>query len=178
MAALPDLITVEQFRQLPEGGEYAYELHHGEVVSLTRPKLRHSKLQIRLSRLLEPKLKAFGEVMIECPYRPIAEFDLRVADVAAVSHSRWDAGDPDDNLHGAPELVIEVKSPSNTRRQLQELAALCLANGTLEFWIVEADAATVSVVRAQGTAKVYGVGTSLSLAAFGGPELTVAEIFA
>ncbi|MGA3018650.1 MAG: hypothetical protein ABSF62_16120 [Bryobacteraceae bacterium] len=31
MAALPDLITVAQFRQLPEGGEFAYELHHGEA---------------------------------------------------------------------------------------------------------------------------------------------------
>jgi hypothetical protein len=33
MAALPDLITVAQFRQMPEGGECSYELHHGEVVA-------------------------------------------------------------------------------------------------------------------------------------------------
>jgi hypothetical protein len=35
MAALPQLITVEQFRQMPEG-EFQYELHHGEVVAMTR----------------------------------------------------------------------------------------------------------------------------------------------
>ena len=36
MAALPDLITVEQFRQMPDDGR-TYELHHGEVVAATRP---------------------------------------------------------------------------------------------------------------------------------------------
>jgi len=53
MAALPDIITVEQFRQLPEGGEYVYELHYGEVVALTRPKPRHWMLQKRLFELLD-----------------------------------------------------------------------------------------------------------------------------
>jgi Uma2 family endonuclease len=178
MAALPDLITVEQFRQLPKGGEYAYELHHGEVVALTRPKPRHWLLQSRLRRLLEPKLKDFGEVETEVPYRPVAEFDLRAADVAAIARSRWKAIDLDDDLRGAPELVIEVKSPSNTRRQLQELAALCLANGALEFWIVDTDASTVSVVRSEGSAVVYAAGSIIPLSTFGGGELAVDEIFA
>ena len=47
MAALPNLITVAQFRELPEGGECTYELHHGEVVAVTRPRARHSELQHR-----------------------------------------------------------------------------------------------------------------------------------
>jgi len=177
MAALPNLITVEQFRRLPEGGECAYELHHGEVVAVTRPRARHWKLQLRLSRLLEPKLKSFGEVGMEVAYRPFVEFELRVADVAAISRERFDAIDPDDNLRGAPELVIEVKSPSNTPRQLQELAALCLANGCLEFWILDMDSRTVSVVRSQGFAEVYAAGSAIPLSAFGGGELAVDEIF-
>ncbi|MGH9665100.1 MAG: Uma2 family endonuclease [Bryobacteraceae bacterium] len=95
------------------------------------------KLQLRLLRLLEPKLRQFGEVTMELPYRAVAEFELRAADVAAVLRTRGDAIDPDDNLHGAPELVIEVKSPSNTKNQLRELGALCLANGSLEHWVAE-----------------------------------------
>src|SRR5450432_763441 len=108
MATLTDLITVEQFRQLPKGGEFAYELHDGKVVAVTRPKARHWSQQSRLVGLLAPKLKAFGEVGMEMPYRHVAEFDLRAADVAAVSWERFDAIDPEDNLRGAPELVIEV----------------------------------------------------------------------
>ena len=35
-------------------------------------------------------------------------YNFRVADVALVSQARWDAGDPDDFLRGAPELVVEA----------------------------------------------------------------------
>jgi len=178
MAALPDLITVEQFRQLPEGGESVYELHHGEVVAMTRPRARHGKLQLRLSRLLETKLKAFGEVAIEVPYRPVAEFDLRAADVAVVSRERWNAIDPDDDLRGAPELVIEVLSPSNTPRQLRELAALCLANGAVECWIVDPAKKSVTVIEREGGSVVHSSGGSVPLARFGAGDLPVDEIFA
>ena len=177
MAALPQLISVEQFRQLPDG-EYQYELHHGEVLATTRPKHRQVNLQLRLSRMLELRLAPFGEIATEVPYRPFSEFDMRVADVAAVSRARWDAIDPDDNLYGAPELVIEVKSPSNTERQLRELASICVNNGALEFWIADADRKSVTVVRRDGIPAVFAMGASLSLAAFGGGELPVDEIFA
>jgi Uma2 family endonuclease len=178
MAALPDLMTVEQFRQLPEGGELAYELHHGEVVAVTRPKPRHWKLQRRLCGLLESKLKAFGEVAVEVPFRPVPEFDLRAADVAVVSQARWDAIDPDDDLRGAPDLVIEVLSPSNTPRQLRELVALCLANGAIECWLVDPGKQSVTVVAREGGSVVHSSGGSVSLARFGAGELPVDEIFA
>ena len=115
---------------------------------------------------------------MELPYRPAAEFELRVADVGLVSRRRWEGIDPEDNLRGAPELVIEVRSPWNTQRQLQELAALCLANGTIEFWVVDTEKKSVSVVRREGAAMVYGLGSNTPLSAFGGTDLAVDEIFA
>ncbi|HXB70834.1 MAG TPA: Uma2 family endonuclease [Candidatus Acidoferrales bacterium] len=177
MATLPDLITVEQFRQLPKGGEFAYELLDGRVVAVTRPKPRHWKLQRQLARLLEPKLKAFGEVATEVPFRPVAEFNLRAADVAVISHRRWEAIDPDDDLRGAPELVIEIKSPSNTQRKVQELARLCMENGAIQFWILDSNKKTVSVTHRDGSVVVYGPGSNIPLTAFGGGELAVDEIF-
>src|SRR5579884_2698142 len=107
MAALPALVTVEQFRQMPEDGN-AYELRHGEVVPVTRPKAKHYKLQCHLADLLASGSTSFGKVGMELPYRPLPQFELRVADVALVRRDRWDEMDPDDNLHGAPDLVIEV----------------------------------------------------------------------
>ena len=177
MAALPQLMSVEQFRQLPDG-EYAYELHHGEVVAMTRPKSRHLEPQDRMRMVLGPKLAEFGVVRIEYPYRPFTEFDMRVADVAAISLARWKAADPDDNLYGTPELVIEVKSPFNTERQLRELVSICLNGDTLEVWILDASRKSVTVVRRDGSPAVFATGASLSLAAFGGGELAVDEIFA
>lgn len=85
--------------------------------------------------------------------------------------------DPDDNLHGASELVIEVKSPSNTKRQLQDYAALCLANGCLQFWIPDHDSKSVTVIERDSSRQTFGVGETVSLAAFDGKSLAIAEIF-
>jgi len=53
MAALPEPIlkTVEQYRQLPEREDVIQELHWGQVVALSRPKMKHAKLQSLLVRL-------------------------------------------------------------------------------------------------------------------------------
>jgi Uma2 family endonuclease len=177
MAALPDLITVEQFRQLPDSGEYYYELHHGEVAAMTRPKTGHFKLQVRLVDLLQPKLFRFGRVAMEVPYRAVAEFDLRAADVALISRERWDAMDPEDNLRGAPELVIEVTSPSNTRAKLRDTVSLCLANGAVECWLVDRERKSITVVRKDGTTSLYKDDMEIPLTAFGGDCLRLADIF-
>ena len=134
MAALPDLITVAQYRQLPENDGVVYELHQGEVVVLSHPKPWRWRFQRRLVELLESRLPRFIGGM-EFAFRAIPEFDLRAADVAALYRDRYEAMNPEVDLFGAPELVIEVKSPPNTKRQLQDYAALCLANGSLQFWV-------------------------------------------
>jgi Uma2 family endonuclease len=177
MAALPNILTVAEFRELPEGGDFTYELHHGEVVSVTRPKARHWGLQKRLERLLEPKLARFGVVGMELPYRAVPEYDLRAADLAAVSHDRFNAVDPNDNLRGAPDLVIEVKSPSNTRKKLGETVSLCLATGAREVWIVEPDQKSVAVYRRDHPIAIYGPGQSVPLTAFDSDALPVDDIF-
>ena len=177
MAALPDLITVAQYRQLPENDGAVYELHQGEVVVLSHPKPWHWRIQRRLVKLLELRLPQF-EVGMEVAFRAIPEFDLRAADVAALARYRFDAMDPDVDLFGAPELVIEVKSPSNTTRQLQDYAALCLANGCIQFWILDRNSKSITVLQRDGSRQTFGIGESLSLKAFGGDSLSVDEIFA
>ena len=175
MAALPNLVTVEQFRNLPDDGQ-KYELRHGEVVPVGYPKAKHDNAQERLVDLLKARLPRSWRVGMEFPYRALPEFDFRCADVAVVSRSR--AIDPEDSIRGAPELVIEVESPSNTRRELAELASLCLSNGSLEFWIIDLDKLSVTVMHRDGTACVYATGQSIPLTAFGADSLPVDAIFA
>ncbi len=177
LTAFPDLMTVEQYRQLPDASEPLYELHHGEVVEVSRPKMGHIRLQSRLRRLLEPMLPGFL-VEIEIPFRAIAEFDLRAAEVAAVARERWDRLGPDNDMFGAPELVIEIKSPPNTKRELQNLISLCLANGSIECWIVDRAWRSVAVFHRDGSRQTYGEDSEIPLAAFGGGFLRTAEIFA
>jgi Uma2 family endonuclease len=175
-AAEPLLTTVEQYHALPPRADVVMELHWGQVVALTRPKMKHAKLQSRLVRLLRPKAEHLGVVESEVAFRALAEYDLRGADVAFVSRQRWDDTPDDDNLRGSPELVIEVLSPSNTRREMHEKATLYLATGAQEFWLLDAKQKNVTAVRHAG-ALVYQVGQRIPLALFGS-DLSVSDIFA
>lgn len=174
-AAEPLLMTVEQYRELPDREDVIQELHWGQVVTLSHPKMGHTKLQSRLVRMLRPRAEHLGVVEPEVAFRAVPEYDLRAADVAFVSHSRWAATDDDDNLHGSPELAIEVLSPSNTKSEMREKATLCLSTGAAEFWIVDPNRKNVTVMRRQG-ATVYGLEDRIPLALFGG-DLAVAQIF-
>lgn len=175
-AAEPLLLTVEQYRQLPDREDVLQELHWGQVVTLTRPKMRHSRLQYRLVELLRAKAGVKGIVAAEVPFRALPEYDLRAADAAFVSQARWDAADADDNLHGSPELVIEVLSPSNTKAEIREKAALYLSTGAEEFWVVDPKRKTVKVVSRDSGQVVYGTGHRIPLPVFGS-QLEVDLIF-
>lgn len=178
MAALPELVlmTVEQYRQLPARDDVVEELHWGQVVTLCRPKMGHAKLQMRMVRLLEPKLEHLGVVATEVAFRALPEYDLRGADVAFVTQSRWDATPDDDNLRGSPELVIEVLSPSNTKTEMREKAALCLSTGTQQFWMLDPKDQSVTVINAGGQT-VYRLGGKIPLP-WCDSELDVTAIFA
>ena len=106
----------------------------------------------------------------------MAEFDLCAAGVAAISRRRWEEMNPDDNLMGAPELVIEIQSPSNRERKLREPAGLCLANGAIQEWVVDPDCRSVSVVRKEGAVQAFGIGSTIPPGGFGGADLPVDEI--
>jgi Uma2 family endonuclease len=171
----PMLMTVDQYRQLPAAPGAVQELHWGQVITLTRPKAPHIKLQSRLVRLLRPKAEHLGYVESEVPFRALPEYDLRAADVAFIRRERWDSiGEGD--LAGSPEIVIEVLSPSNNAAALKELAALCLTTGAEEFWAVDRNRKTVSVTRAAGGTIIYTIEDSIPLPLFNS-ALSVAQIF-
>jgi Uma2 family endonuclease len=83
-------------------------------------------------------------------FRPLPEYELWVADVAYTCAERFREADPDDNIRGAPELVVEVLSPSNKAAEINEKVQICLANGSREFWVVDPDRAQVKVSTPDG----------------------------
>ena len=159
---LPLPLTVEEYERIPDPPGGRYELHHGELAVVTYPVRRHKALQRHLRKLLEPLAEPEGYIVdTEYPYRPLRENEVWGADVACVKGERdarerkW--------LNGSPELVIEVKSPSNTRTELHDKAMTTLAGeGSCEFWIVDPDAGTVTVHSRRGTS-VYGRGQSVAV---------------
>jgi Uma2 family endonuclease len=176
--ATSTLLTVEDYSKVQPPPDGRWELHGGELVKVTFAKQPHNRIQNRLLRLLLLRAETFGVVDKECPFR-IGEYELRSADVAVVSKARWDADSPGGYIDGAPEIVIEVQSPSNSADEIADKEALCLANGAREFWLVNPKQRTVRVSTPDRRSITYSAGDSIPLPLLPGAEpLPVANIFA
>src|SRR5262249_26970873 len=131
-------MTFAEFEKLPRKGQaFPYELRNGEVFELSEPTVEHKRAQRRIRQLLEQAAREDWIVESEVAFRGLPDIEYRVADVAAISRSRWDAAVR--YFFGAPDLVVEVLSPSNTVSEMRDKAALCLQHGSREFWLVDID---------------------------------------
>ncbi|MBZ5620983.1 MAG: Uma2 family endonuclease [Acidobacteriia bacterium] len=129
------LIAFEEFANLPDPPGGYYEVHHGQVVFMPSRKQGHAIIQEALSDLLKPRTRGKGFLTIEFPFRPAAEYEAWQADVAFVTKERWEKDA--DYFFGAPDLVIEVLSPSKTKAEILERQETCLSNGCIAFWTVD-----------------------------------------
>ena len=166
MATATAPATLQQLLEMEEPQNGYYELHEGILTLMTFPLQAHTVAQNRLVRLLTPRLDRFGVVDKEFPYAATIG-NARRADVAAISHARWNATLPKTVFHGSPELVIEVVSPSNTPGELKKLEMLCLSNGAIQFWTVYTDVRLIEVKDNHGHAATYAAGSTIPLDAFG-----------
>lgn len=150
------LLTVADYERLTAGRTGRFELRHGEVAGMTFPKLRHVFVQTRLREILDRLAGDAYWVATEVPFRPEAEHELWAADVAVVDRRRLPAfDDSDEYLAGAPEIVIEVLSPSNSADEIDDRRATCFAGGCVEFWIVNPRLRTVQIFERAGTSREY-----------------------
>jgi Uma2 family endonuclease len=170
------LITFAEFEQLPNPQFGRYELRRGEPVIVAPPKLKHSTVQRRLRRLLEAAAGETGIVDSEFGFRPLPEGEFRIADVVFISQSRWQGIDLNGYFEGAPELVAEILSPSNTKKEMLDKRKLCLENGSREFWLVDIEHRQVEVSTLDGQTITYQAGQQIPL--FFGPAVAVDAIFA
>lgn len=176
MSTATRLMTVAEYAETPPPKEGWYELHHGELIHLARPKHGHCRVQLRARDLLAARLNSLGVIGVEFTFRAEPEYEVRSADIGFVTHDRWNAIPVEGYLMGAPDLVIEILSPSNTAEEIEDKQNLCLANGTREFWIVSIKRKTVSVTDREGRRRVYSTGDFIPLF-LGGGSIEVAEIF-
>src|SRR5580704_4102545 len=172
------LVTWEEFLRLPERPETAkrYELQDGEVIVVSPARPLHIKLQKRIERLLETAAGSRGVVTTEFPYRPVPNLQYWFADVAYIPQADWDALPPDVYPVYAPPLIVEVLSPSNTAAKVNRQRIVALSAGTVEFWVVDAEARTVQTTDLSGS-KVYVCGETVPLRMFGDVSVSVDRIF-
>ena len=104
----------------------------GRVMMTPPPAYYHGVVQARLMEVL--RTLADGQVAVETPIATPA--GLFVADVTWASDDFLRAHMDKIALERAPEVCIEVVSPSNSRMELNEKRDAYLASGAKEVWIV------------------------------------------
>lgn len=78
----------------------------------------------------------------------------------------------------APDLVVEIVSPSDSRREVHDKAHMWLSHGMRLVWVVQPETRTVDVYEADGAAKALGEDDSLDgLDVLPGFTCTVSTVF-
>lgn len=138
----------------------AFELIDGEFITMTPQVTRSGRLAFRIARFLADYAEAHnaGEVFIEVPFVLLYESTWvkgsRVPDVMFVSQAKLDtiqAADSDwqdKPIIGAPDLVVEVISPTDKALILGRKVKLYLEDGVRLLWVVEPENDMVTVYRA------------------------------
>jgi Uma2 family endonuclease len=105
---------------------------YGRIIMSPPPAPSHGSLQSEITYLLRSLLRS-GRVLTECP---ISTADgVKAADVAWASPERMkDLGDQV-CFPLAPDICVEVMSPSNTDAEIREKMALYFDAGAREVWL-------------------------------------------
>jgi Uma2 family endonuclease len=157
MATDTTLLTLEEYATLDEPDDACVsELVRGVVAREPRPGRAHGRVQVRVAHALETWARSVdAEVTVESGYILCEEpATLRGPDVAVVLAPRSGEGEPGGWVRGAPDLVVEVLSPSDTSTAIQQKLLDYLRAGTKLVWIVDPTARAVTVYRSDGSARV------------------------
>jgi Uma2 family endonuclease len=139
-------ITWNDVQQLPDDGN-RYEAIEGELYVTPAPSVRHQRICMRLTMalhrlLVEPGLGElfFAPTGVEFP---ATEEGVQPDLLFVSTQRRGIIADP--WIRGAPDLVIEILSPTTAHRDRGVKRKLYDRQGVSEYWIVDPDGGVVEV---------------------------------
>lgn len=113
---------------------YKVELNKFGQILMSPASNRHGILQNKVARQIENE-KQSGIIVIECSI--LTSEGVRVAGVAWLSDEFFAEFGETTPFPKAPEICIEIKSPANSRAEMDEKIRLYLEKGAQEVWIVD-----------------------------------------
>ena len=155
------LATAEDLLCMPSDG-FRYELVRGEVRKMAAAGHRHGRVAINLTVPLAAHVRARGLGAVyaaETGFKLAADPDtVRAADAAFVRRDRVEeVGDSEGFWPGAPDLAVEVVSPSDRYTEVQEKVLEWLEAGTRIVIVIDSEDKTVTVYRSRAEVRVLGV---------------------
>jgi Uma2 family endonuclease len=155
------LLTIEEFERLPEEDAFRVELVRGRLVREPRPAALHGWVQLHLGSMLlnhverHRRGEVFSDIGVILSTEPAT---VRGPDLAFVSSERLPSGPPKRGfLAFAPDLCVEIVSPSNTSAGIHEKVLEYLEAGTRLVWVVHPEARTVTEYRSPSEIRILAV---------------------
>jgi|688.fasta_scaffold1036610_1 Uma2 family endonuclease len=139
----PPRTILQAYRCLPEGT--MAQLIQNQIIMSPAPLDRHQQISLELSSELFyfVKKNKLGAVR-EAPYDVyLDEKNAFQPDILFVSNENIHLIKKD-GLHGAPDLVIEILSPSNSKYDLKVKKDVYEQYGVKEYWIVDPEDKSVT----------------------------------
>ncbi len=141
--------TYEDLLALPDDGR-RWEIVEGELHEMPAPSWAHSTIMFNLVMLLGPLVRALGGVFRFAPTAVFFAGANPVEPDILVLLPGNPASPSARGLEGAPDLVVEVLSPSSRGHDLLTKRALYARAGVREYWLVDPDRRTVDVLTLEG----------------------------
>lgn len=170
--------TSKDYWGLPEGTRA--ELIGGRLYAMAPPNYRHQKLVSEFTQVLGNYIKAHHGTCEVIP-APFA-VDLEADDQTWVEPDISVICDPDklteQGCSGAPDLVVEIVSPSSRKMDYATKNALYLNAGVREYWIVDPMKERITVYHYEEDAApvIYPFDAPIQAAIFPGLTITVTEL--
>jgi Uma2 family endonuclease len=177
--------TYEDYKSLPESETKRYELLGGDLVMVPSPSTYHQRISGNLGFILRVFVqeRGLGEVF----YAPLdvvlgegEEREVVQPDIFFISKERSGII-AEEEIRGAPDLVIEITSPGTAERDRGYKKTLYARHGVKEYWIVDPEAKTVEVFvlgeRGFELVKAYKADEVLSSPLLEGLKVPLGQVF-
>ena len=142
-------ITVQAFQEMdfPDTDFFIYELINGEIMRKQAPKPLHQQISRRVTAAFEIFLQAnpIGDYF----YAPIDVFfdkyNNTQPDILFIQKDRSFIIDLENGIMGAPDLIVEIISPSSIKMDRFDKKELYKTFAVKEYWIIDPKNQTVEI---------------------------------
>jgi Uma2 family endonuclease len=156
--------TEEELQALPDNG-FTYEVVNGELVMSPKNSFQHGDICGRMLRRIgvHAESNRLGVVCDSSTGFWMNNRNCRAPDVSFISKARL-AGlkkPTTEFFRGAPNLAIEVLSPNNSRREMEERLRDFFESGAQLAWIIDPETESAEICRSLTDRRLLGPGGEL-----------------
>ena len=153
--------TEADLEALPDDG-YIHELVNGELVMSPKNNWQHGDICAELLMTLRAyaKAKHLGAVWDSSTGFWMTNRNCRAPDISFVCKERLRGlkRSAPSFFKGAPDLAVEILSPSMTRRELDERLKDFFSSGTKLAWVIDPGSERVEICRSPTQRQLIGMG--------------------